>query len=117
MNRMRLVDNDACPAVAWLCFVHDDDRNRCVVDGWGMWMQYGGAIYSYDSTVTLTSCSLSGNAASGSDGPHNQYVRGGSIYMTGSSYSFACTGCYFVSNTASTSGGDVYIGSGSFSCL
>ena len=69
MNRMRLVANDACPAVAWLCFVHDDDRNRCVVDGWGMWMgrviwmQYGGAISSYYSTVTLTSCTLSDNKA------------------------------------------------------
>ena len=38
MNRMRLVANGACPAVAWLCFVHDDDRNRCVVDGWGLGM-------------------------------------------------------------------------------
>ena len=70
MNRMRLVANDACPAVVWLCFVHDDDRNRCVVDGWGMWMgrvmwmQRGGAIYSSRSTVTLYSCTLSDNTAS-----------------------------------------------------
>ena len=72
MNRMRLVANDACPAVAWLCFVHGDDRNRCVVDGWGMWMgrvmwmQYGGAIYSSSSTVTLYSCTLSDNTATAS---------------------------------------------------
>ena len=71
--------NQLCPSIR---LVANDTSRRCfararvtitgagvwlVVDGNGwMWMQVGGAIRSYDSDVTLSSCSISYNTVTSS---------------------------------------------------
>ena len=58
------------PAVAWLVRMTMTGAGVwLVVDGNGngwMWMQVGGAIYSYSSDVTLSSCSISYNTVTSS---------------------------------------------------
>ena len=72
MNRIRVSDLwlTTRPAVAWLVRMTITGAGVwLVVDGNGngwMWMQNGGAIYSYESDVTLSSCSISYNTITSS---------------------------------------------------
>lgn len=71
----------------------------------------GGAVYSTQSSSTVMSCVFSANQVIGTlINTQAGNGVGGAAYLHESA--FACTGCYFTSNTAQISAADVYIASG-----
>lgn len=66
-------------------------------DGWGTGVSYGGGMYSYDGSPTVTNCIFRDNYAS--------WVGGGMYSWLGSP---TVTNCVFRGNSVGTSGGGMY---------
>ncbi|MGB2985023.1 MAG: hypothetical protein WBE26_03995 [Phycisphaerae bacterium] len=83
-------------------FFHSGETGASVVDGFTIsngwpWDEDGGGIYCYNSTPTITNCTISGNSAD---------MYGGGIYCYDSSPTI--TNCTIVGNWSDDSGGGIY---------